>query len=297
MNRPTVGVILVNWNGISHTLKCLHSLFTINNKEVLAVLVVDNGSKDSTEIQRIQEAFPQVETIVNKENHGYTGANNQGFLWAKKKGVDYILVLNNDTTVTENFLEVLLESIRDRTKLIVAPKTLVPDTDTVYNTGLCFSIWHGGSWNWNRNRRSEDYTDLYYPNYLSGCCWLMPLAALNDVGSFDDRFFAYYEDTDFSWRAKKAGYQLMVNGKSVIYHRRYKMTPENYFRLFYLSRNLIYLLKRHGYPFFSILVAWLIFCLGWLKRKPHWSVAKTIFQGLFAAISDDSALGAARGIN
>ena len=106
-NYPKVSIIILNWNNYEDTKECLLSLdkITYPNYEVI---VVDNGSIDGSTL-KIQKEFPQHKYIYNNDNLGFTEGNNIGMEYAMKKGTDFVLVLNNDITVENGFLESLVD--------------------------------------------------------------------------------------------------------------------------------------------------------------------------------------------
>lgn len=95
--EPSVYVVLLNWNGWHDTLNCVRSLYAMEYTNWHAILV-DNGSSDDS-VERIREAFPHIEVIKNGKNLGFATGNNVGIRSALQRGADYVLVLNNDTTV------------------------------------------------------------------------------------------------------------------------------------------------------------------------------------------------------
>jgi hypothetical protein len=105
--NPLVYIITINWNGIDDTIECLDSLKGITYPNC-KIIVVDNGSKNN-QAEKIKEKFRNIELIKNKKNEGFVIANNQGIKLALKNGADYILLLNNDTIIKNDFLNILIE--------------------------------------------------------------------------------------------------------------------------------------------------------------------------------------------
>ncbi|MEK7584016.1 MAG: glycosyltransferase family 2 protein [Patescibacteria group bacterium] len=192
-------------------------------------------------------------TLRNDDNRGFTGANNQGFRWALERQVDYVLILNNDTVVEKDFLGPLLHTAHQNERSIVGPKIIFFGSRKLQNIGCNFTSWYGGR-NIGQGKDPARFTGSYRPDYLSGCCWLMPIRALRDIGYFDDYFFAYTEDVDYSFRAREAHYELIVESKSVIYHKHSLSTKGSCVKQYYRGRNMKYLLQKYQYPF---LVRWM----------------------------------------
>jgi len=109
MEKPSVTVIVLNWNGKELTIECLKSLQQVNYSN-FNILVVDNGSTDGS-VELLKEKFPEVSILVLEKNLGYAGGNNRGFDSLKPDQPEYVIFLNNDTIVDENFIEPLVEQL------------------------------------------------------------------------------------------------------------------------------------------------------------------------------------------
>ncbi|MCX6022275.1 MAG: glycosyltransferase family 2 protein, partial [Chloroflexi bacterium] len=108
--HPSVSLVVLAWNGRDDTLECLKSLAAVSYPR-LEVVVVDNGSSDDT-VRAVRESYPAVQLIENGKNLGYAGGNNVGILYALDRGADYVMLLNNDTVVHPDFLDVMLETLQ-----------------------------------------------------------------------------------------------------------------------------------------------------------------------------------------
>ncbi|MBI4090889.1 MAG: glycosyltransferase family 2 protein [Candidatus Komeilibacteria bacterium] len=278
-----IAVIIINWNGYEDTRECLRSLTQCRTDSKIDVLVIDNYSTDRTEIMKLKKEFPDISTFRNAWNRGFTGANNQGFRWALERQTDYVLILNNDTVVEKDFLDLLLHTARRYDKCIIGPKIIFYKSRKLQNTGGKFSIFHGGR-SWHKNKNAGEYTKMYRPDFLSGCCWLMPIRALNEVGYFDDHFFAYAEDVDYSFRARSAGYQLIVDGRSSIYHKHSASTRGSCIKQYYRARNTGYLLKKYHYALFVRWVSLLTLGLIVIIHNRHLGCLKEFIRGARAPI-------------
>ncbi len=255
MSSSRVAVILVNWNGRADTLACLDSLKAVDYPD-LTIIVVDNGSTDGL-AEIVRDQYPHVELIVSPDNLGFVGGNNLGIARAEEMGVDFVLLLNNDTEVAPDFLRPLVEAARGSRVGIVGP--------LIYYHGEPRRIWSAGG-RVDRARGDaialgEDAMDdgqfgetPYAVDYVSGCALMIRRDALKEVGTLDPRFFAYYEEVEWCVRAGRAGYQVLVVPQSHVWH---KITREARFASanvgYYLTRNrLLFLrLSRAG------LTAWL----------------------------------------
>jgi GT2 family glycosyltransferase len=262
MKEPKIAIIIINWNTYQLTFNCFKSLeaCTYKNK---TIFFVDNGSKDGSG-DKIALEFPEINYIKNEKNEGFTGANNKALKVILKQNFDYVLLLNNDTEVKPNFLSLLVASM-DSDKNLAATQPLILDFSnkkTIWNAGGSFNTFFGLS-----KTRSKGM--IYKPKlkietfteWISGCCILVSIPVIKEVGLLDNRFFAYFEDVDWSIRMKNLGYKLGVVPKSIIYHHSSGSTKKNNTSnegnlspyAHYLNvRNHIYLINKHIFYFNSI---------------------------------------------
>lgn len=219
MNR--VAIVVLNWNGIDDTMECLKSLLTQTYKNY-TIVVVDNGSVDhSLEILEpfISERSDTIHLIRNTENKGFAGGVNTGIQWAFERKYDYVALFNNDAVADKDWLNHLVTSL-DASKELGAVTGLLlhEDGKTIDSTGDWYSIW-GLAF-----PRSRDENTIFAPKSelvfgASGGATLYRTKLFEDIGLFDERFFAYYEDADISFRAQLAGYKVAYNADAIAYHK------------------------------------------------------------------------------
>lgn len=217
--NPSVAIIIVNWNSYEVTSQCLESLKTIiyNNYEII---VVDNGSSDHSG-DTLKKSFPEITLLKNDVNEGFTGGNNRGIHYALNKEFNYLLLLNNDTVVTNDFLTVLINSIESSPKVgAVQPKIMFNrERDVIWSAGgtlnnFLFLTKTRGE---NEIDRGQ-YNARWNPEWITGCCFLVRTTVIREIGPLDEKFFIYFEDSDWSLKIRQAGFQLLYEPQSVIYH-------------------------------------------------------------------------------
>ena len=217
---PRIQVLVLNWNGREDTLQCLHSLTPLLSDST-RVLVVDNGSTDGS-VNAIRQAFPTVEYIETGQNLGYAGGNNVGIRHALERGVDYVLVLNNDTIVNPAFLAPLVERAQ------ADPKTAVLGSYIYYLDRPETLNFAGARWNderagieWPGQDEPADTVPQTVSEtaYVCGAAMLIRASALREIGLFDERFFLVYEEADWCFRARRAGYRCLMVPQSRIFHK------------------------------------------------------------------------------
>jgi len=219
MALPRVSIIIINWNGYEYTKACLDSLIVCNYPN-FRICLVDNASTDGS-ADLLATEYPVHYMIRLTENTGFTGGNNAGMKWALDQGFDYILLLNNDTTVEPDFLNYLIEALQANLSLAaVQPKMyFMHDKTKIWNAGGGFNQYMGitrsiGSGHVDKGK--FDHSE--YTEWITGCCILVRAEVIRQVGMLDDRFFAYWEDVDWSFRMKAVGWELWYEPKAKIYH-------------------------------------------------------------------------------
>jgi len=209
-----VTVIIPNYNGKKFLKPCLDSLEqqTIKNFEVI---VVDNGSIDDS-VTYIKNYFPLVQVIPLDQNYGFSRAVNEGI---KASITPYVILLNNDTVVHQHFVKEMVEAIEKSPKIFsVSSKMLqMHNSDLIDNAGGFYTLI---GWDANRGvgRRAADFQKPY--NVFSACggAAIYRRETFQQIGYFDETFFAYLEDVDIGYRAKIHGYKNRFTPKAMVYH-------------------------------------------------------------------------------
>ena len=259
--RPPVHVVVLNWNGLEHTLACLESLSALDGG-MARVLVVDNGSKVSPRAA-IEREHPGVAVVENPVNLGYSGGNNVGLSRALDAGASFVWVLNNDTAVDPEALGELMAVARRHPRAgAVGGKVLRADHPQVL-----WMTWGRVTWlqslialvGQGRPDTGAYDSERQVP-WLPGCSILFRAEALREVGLFDEEFFAYHEDVDWAARARKAGWELWYTGKARVRHSAHASSggEASYvgFRKYLSARNSVLYARRHGRPWqVALLVA------------------------------------------
>lgn len=230
---PTVSIIIVNWNGRHWLEKCLPSLFAQSFQD-FETIVVDNNSTDGT-VAWLRATWPQILVLAQSENTGFARGNNIGFQQAQGK---YLVALNNDTLPETHWLEELVAGVDAMDVGMVACKMLRWQTpDKLDSAGITVD-WAGFAWNrgWNQPENSQDAKqDVFGP---CGGAALYTRQLLDDIGMFDESFFAYYEDVDLAWRAQRAGWRCRYAPKARLRHWHSATGNENQpFKQFLLAKN------------------------------------------------------------
>ena len=214
-------IIIPHYNGSNILLRCLKSLFehTPNNHEII---IVDNASSDNS-IEIIEKQFPQANLIKNKANLGYAEACNIGAVQAKN---EYLIFLNNDTEVSDNWITPLINTLNNKNVSSVQPKIKnlkQPDyfdyagASGGYMDVFCYPFCRGRIFKTveKDHLQYESETEIFW---ASGTAFATKKEIFIESGMFDLTFFAHMEEIDYHWRCQMMGYKVMVNPSSVIYH-------------------------------------------------------------------------------
>ncbi|HEX4520335.1 MAG TPA: glycosyltransferase family 2 protein [Gaiellaceae bacterium] len=221
MPDSAVTAVVLSWNRREDTLACLRSLAAVTEPE-LKTIVVDNASDDGT-VEAVRVEFPGVELVVNDANLGFAEGNNVGIRRALEAGAEWVLILNNDVEVDPGFLSPLLEEAARRPDVgALGPLILFgPPSETIWFAGARFDPRKG----YNGRQRGYGevadtrFDEVWETDRICGAAMLVPRAVLEEVGDFDTELFAYYEDTDWSLRARTAGHGLYVVPAGRIWHK------------------------------------------------------------------------------
>lgn len=214
-DSPNAAVVLLNWNGRRDTIECLRSLEDLDYPGC-EVVVVDQGSADDS-VDRIREAHPAVTLIEAGKNLGFAGGNNLGTRYALEQGAEYVWLLNNDTVTDPRALTAMVEVAENDSKIGAVGSVLyyMEEPERV-------QAWGGErvSLLWGTVRPHKGPTPGGSLQYLTGASLLMKSEALRDVGLLDEGFFPiYWEDAEFGFRLRKAGWGLAVAGDARIWHK------------------------------------------------------------------------------
>jgi len=246
--EPLVTIVVVNYKGRDDTLECLQSLRGLTYPRV-AVYVVDQASGDGTP-DAVRAAFPEARVIENRENNGFAGGNNVGIRQALTDGADHVFLLNNDTIVAPNLLEPLVNLLSsDATVGACGPQMRYYDApETIWSEGGSID-WQGRSILLGDGEAvgSAPIGEPREVPFVVGAGLMAPRRVWETVGLLDERYFLYYEETDWCARVRKAGFRIVTDPRAVLWHKISRSTgagsPQT---LYYMRRNVLLYLSLHG---------------------------------------------------
>lgn len=248
--KPVVALIILNFNGLQETLDCLDSVHRITTAGfLLKKIVVDNASTDGSPeaLCKLQD----IELIRSQVNKGFSGGMNLGINYALKNMADYVVVLNNDTIVDPGFITNLLKET-GRAQ-IISPKIYFAagyefHKSRYKKSDLGKVIWYAGAKiDWDNiigvhigvDEVDHGQFKTGKVALATGCCMMVSSDVFRKIGLLNEKYFLYLEDMDFSFRAKRAGFEILFDSASIIWHKNASSAGGSGSKLqdYYITRN------------------------------------------------------------
>ncbi len=291
--------IVLNFNGKADTKECIDSLL-LSTYSNLEIVIVDNGSRDES-VAFFKANYPSIHLIESSDNLGYAGGNNLGIRYALEKKADYIFVLNNDTIVDARAIGEFVDASH-----ILSNHILGGSVYTYHNKD---ELQHfGGIWLAKKGKFKNlpdgkfDTKTSSELDFLTGCALFIPRIVFEKIGLFEQRFFLYYEEIDFCFRARKNGFQLSFVPEPKIWHKESKSflhpkPPQSYYqwrnRLFFVERNF-------SRPYFFLYVFWFlpkrafVMFLKYMAKKLSPPFSMTSFEKKLSILSYEASFAGIR---
>jgi len=286
--EPLISIITLNYNQTDITCAFLESTKNLTYKNY-EILVCDMASDIDPTAQIIAGNYPNTKVLVSDKNLGFTGGNNWGM---RQANGDYMFIVNNDTEVTPDLLDLLIAPFYNDTTIgATSPKIKYYSHPNIiqyagfkpmnYFTGRVGAV--GG-----HEEDKGQYDGSGYTNCAHGCAMLVKKEVIDKVGMFPESFFIYYEEWDWSARMQRAGYNIFYEGRATIYHKEsITMGKKSSVKLYYHTRNRIMYMRRNCsnalqlgafYAFFTFFTAPKAIITYTLKGQfPH---LKSFFKGI-----------------
>jgi len=286
---PYVVVVILNTNRREDTLACLDSLKK-NTYPNFCVIVLDNASNDGS-IEAIRANHSDVEIVQLTDNLGYAGNNNVGIDAALGKGADWVLVLNEDTILAPDCLAQLVSACeRDSRTGIVGPMVYHHDEPDVIQSagGMLGRHWQSLHLAQNEPENGQ-FTLPHEVDWISGCAIMVRREVIEKVGKIDERYFYYWEETEWCIRAGKDGWLVVHVPGARLWHkgvqRDYRPGPHV---TYYGTRNRLLTLSKHHAPLFVRLFVWveLLRTLASWTLRPKWRLMRQHRDAMWKGIVD-----------
>lgn len=243
---PLISIITLTWNQTKITCEFLESTRKFNYKNY-EIIVCDMGS-DIDPTEEINAGnYPNTRVIRSEKNLGFSGGNNWGIRQAKG---DYIFIVNNDTEVTPDLLDVLLQPFFENKEIgVTCPKIrFYHHPDTIQYAGFhpinTFTGRTTAVGSLEKDNGQHDTPGFTYGAHA--CAMLVKREVIEKVGIFPEKFFIYYEEWDWSCRILKAGFKIYYQPKGLIYHKEsITMGKKSAIKVYYHTRNRILFMRRN----------------------------------------------------
>ncbi len=255
--QPLVISVILNTNRCQDTLECLASLVQ-NTYQNHRAIVLDNRSRDGS-VAAIHDAFPEVQIISLEENLGYAGNNNAGIQAALDQGAEWVFVLNEDTVLERECLMHLIKvGESDENIGILGPMVYHhAEPHVIQSAGGLF----GARWEaYHLAKDEEDSGQFRHPHlvdWISGCAILVRRSLIEQVGMIDERYYYYWEETEWCLRAGRLGWKIMHVPQAKLWHkgvqRDHQPKPSV---TYYATRNRLLTLRKHRAPLSAWFYAW-----------------------------------------
>lgn len=287
-----VFIILLNYKGYEDTIEAVKSLEEIDYKNY-EIIIVDNDSPDKSYELLKRDLGHKHHVIASGGNKGFAYGNNVGIKFALSHGADYVLLINNDTTVEKDFLTKLVNSAEKDTKAGIT-------TGLILNYYNKEKIWFdGGVLNWKRfygyhlnegkNIKEVELKERYI-TFSTGCLMLIKKEVIENCGLLPEEYFMYYEDVDFCANVQEKGYKILYNPSSIIYHKISAASgeEESPFAIEWNTRNRIKFMKKYKYKlnnlektkFFSFFYLSRLIKMGKYMAKNRKDKSEALIKGL-----------------
>jgi GT2 family glycosyltransferase/glycosyltransferase involved in cell wall biosynthesis len=213
--RPAVSIIIPVFNHLRHTVHCLESILAARIKSSFEIIVVNDGSSDATE--RLLALCPQIRSVKIEHNRGFIEACNRGAVAARGT---YLLFLNNDTHVLDDWLDELSNTLESDSRIAIVGSQLISPNGVLQEAGGIL-LSDGSAFNYGvgADPLAPQYSYPRSVDYCSAASLMISRARFEELGRFDPEFSpAYAEDVDLAFRAREKGYDVVFQPFSKVVH-------------------------------------------------------------------------------
>ncbi|MDD3472496.1 MAG: glycosyltransferase family 2 protein [Syntrophaceae bacterium] len=247
-----VCITVLGYNNIHDTLECLESISQLEGGQ-FPVLFVDNGSEDNSS-DIVKKHFPSVHVLRLSSNLGFSGGTNKGLGWVCGQGYEFCLILNNDVMLDQAMVNEMLSVADNHENCAVVMPRIMFIPPKVKTVGSRKNIWSDGGYyrkfpptiKLKDNRRNINFEVPRAIEFAPGCALLIRCEVLEKVGSFDERFFLFYEDWDFSIRVREACFSIWCAPAATLFHKVSMSTMKNpYFYWEHMGASMSLFFSKH----------------------------------------------------
>jgi len=254
-------IVILNMDLRDDTLELIDSLLKAGASPE-KIILVDNGSKDGS-VEAVREIYGNtIHILDNPENIGSAAGNNQGFDLAYRLGAEWVLLLNNDTIVSEDFFDQIDLALAENHDYVILSPAIFYYSDPEI-------LWHLGAYaipgtllarNLYQKKKIPDNLPRIFPvDFVTTCAILIHKKVYQTIGLFDPQYIIYWEEVDFCHRAREAGYKIAILTQAKLWHKVSKTMGKQKPRTRYLiTRNMIFYTRKNAHGFeWPIMISYL----------------------------------------
>lgn len=287
---PFVSIIIVNLNGKKWLEKCFKSVLASDYPhDKFEIILVDNGSTDGS-VELVKDLFmndTRIKVICNERNLGWSSANNQGMKLAKGA---ILVCLSNDMEVDPRWLKEITLTMRNNSRVgVVQCNSLSMWDRKVSDSAMNYLDKFGYAYGY---APAKEPTEVFF---AEGMAFAFKRKVVEEIGMLDDYYFMEYDDMDFSWRARLAGYKIFFVPSAKVYHARGATVGATYFQrlpniTLYVRNHFVTLIKNYEFSnilkVLPVLTAIEIAKMMYFFVKGEWKTANATFKGLLQVVLD-----------
>jgi len=226
--QPSIYSVVIGFNLAEDTVESFKSLQQSTYKNLKHIFVDNNSSDDS--VQRVLDDVPEAAVLETNNNTGFARGNNVGFHYANSKDADYVLMINNDTTVDPHMVEELIKVAEASPENgVIVPKIYYYDhKDVIWSAGCSYKSKFPSMITINQTSSADDgiFDNIKDLDFTTTCCLLIRKEVFEKVGLLNPNCFLFWEDYDFCARVRKAGFKIKFACEAIMWHKVSKTTQE-----------------------------------------------------------------------
>lgn len=287
MEKITVAIVIIDYNGKNDTIECVNSInrFLSTDEEVLYdVFILDNGSFYALRPEEITQTSLKITLLKSDVNLGFAGGNNYIIDYIKTNHLkyDYFFLLNNDTVLVDDSLHnLVLKSKERKFDITGVVNYYYSNPEEVWQAGDFFSSYSiKGKM---VDGYEDNHGDFVQVDVIPGSSMLISSKVINEIGLFDERFFAYYEEWDFCATAKEHSYKVAFLSNTKLLHKVGKSSPSR-LKHYLRSRNTLLFYQKHNKN--ALIIAYLKIIARTLREEIKNGFKVDYFKPLLVGIKD-----------
>lgn len=265
--KPKVSIVLLNYLHWKDTIACLESIYEHINYSNYELIIVDNLSPNDS-VEALTNYLNQLSVVnkpilkVNQANLGFANGNNLGIKLALARGADFVWLLNNDTFIKDDALSPLLKAYKGNVGILGSKLIFYPSDNLIQAVGATINKFSSKIVQIGFNEKDKGQYDnkKLTVDFVVGASLFVSKELLEKVGMLSEDYFMYFEELDWSLRAKKKGFKTDVCTSSVVYHKQGLTTKnqalgeKNKVAMYFQFKNLLLIYRKYFWYYYPIVL-------------------------------------------